>query len=97
MMPFYTYIAACNSNTAIYVGVTGDLSKRMAEHRSGMGSMHTSKYRIRKLVFYEVHDTLDEAIARERRLKRWRRAWKNELINAHNPQWSDLIMDVSFL
>ncbi|MBC7142601.1 MAG: GIY-YIG nuclease family protein [Rhodobacteraceae bacterium] len=96
-MAFYTYIMSCASNTAIYIGVTGDLLKRVAEHRSGFGSEHTSKYRIRKLVYFEVHETLPEAIARERQLKRWRRVWKDELIAKTNPRWSDLTMEVSFL
>ncbi|KQI73743.1 hypothetical protein AN191_02445 [Loktanella sp. 5RATIMAR09] len=96
-MAFYTYIAACQSNTAIYIGVTGDLLKRMSEHKSGSGGTHTAKYRIRKLVYFEVHDTLPEALAREKKLKRWRRAWKDALINEQNPKWSDLMMEVSFL
>ena len=96
-MAFYTYIAACKSNTAIYIGVTGDLLKRMSEHKSGLGGTHTAKYRIRKLVYFEVHETLPEAITRERKLKRWRRDWKDALINGQNPNWSDLIMEVSFL
>ena len=96
-MAFFTYIAACNSNTAIYIGVTGDLAKRIAEHRSGVGSVHTSRYRIGKLVYFESHDTLGDAIARDRKLKRWRRAWKDALIEEVNPNWSDLVMEVSFL
>jgi putative endonuclease len=96
-MAFYTYIMSCASNTAIYIGATGDLSKRIAEHKSGFGSDHTAKYRIRKLVYFEVHETLPEAIARERKLTRWRRGWKNELIENFNPYWSDLTMEVSFL
>ncbi len=96
-MAFFTYIAACNSNTAIYIGVTGDLQKRIAEHRSGHGSSHTSRYRIKKLVYFERHETLPEAIARERKLKRWRRAWKDALIEDNNPNWSDLVMEASFL
>ena len=96
-MAFFTYIAACNSNTAIYIGVTGELKQRMAEHRSGQGAVHTAKYQIRKLVYFEIHETLHEAIARERKLKRWRREWKNSLIKENNPNWSDLIMEASFL
>lgn len=96
-MAFHTYIAACRSNTAIYIGVTGNLQKRMAEHRSGLGSTHTGKYRIHKLVYFETHESLPEAIARERKLKRWRRAWKDALIKHHNPTWSDLVMEASFL
>ena len=94
---FYTYIAACQSNTAIYIGVTGDLLKRMSEHKSGYGGRHTSKYRIRKLVYFEMHETLPEAIAREKKLKRWRRDWKDALIKEQNPNWSDLMLEVSFL
>ena len=94
-MAFYTYIAACNSNTAIYVGVTGNLLRRMSQHHAGAGSVHTSKYRIRKLVWFETHDELAQAVARERRLKRWRRTWKDALIAEHNPSWSDLSMEVS--
>jgi putative endonuclease len=96
-MAFYTYIMACRSNTAIYVGTTGNLRDRAAQHRLGAGSVHTSKYNITKLVYFESHETLDAAIARERRLKRWRRDWKNKLIEHANPSWSDLSMEASFL
>ncbi len=94
---FYTYIMACASNTAIYVGVTGDLMQRVEQHKTGFGSRHTQKYRIRKLIYFEVHETLDAAIARERKLKRWRRSWKEDLITDINPNWSDLSMETSFL
>ena len=96
-MAFYTYILSCASNTAIYIGVTGDLLQRVAQHQTGRGSDHTSKYRIRKLVHFETFETLPEAIARERQLKRWRRAWKDELIGKSNPNWSDMTMEASFL
>ncbi len=96
-MAFYTYIMACASNTAIYVGVTGNLLQCAAQHRLGVGSDHTAKYRIRKLVYFETHETLAEAIARERVLTRWRRAWKNDLIARANPMWHDIAMEVSFL
>lgn len=96
-MAFYTYIMACRSNTAIYIGVTGDLASRAAQHSLGCGSEHTAKYKITKLVYFETHETLPEAIARERKLKRWRRAWKDALIGEANPSWSDLSMEVSFL
>jgi putative endonuclease len=96
-MAFHTYIMSCASNTAIYIGVTGDLALRVQQHRLGHGGVHTAKYRIRKLVYFETHDTLPEAIARERKLKRWPRAWKDELIKNSNPMWSDISMEVSFL
>ena len=95
-MAFHTYILACNSNTAIYTGVTGNLQHRVWQHASGAGGAHTAKYRIRKLVYFETYETLPEAIARERKLKRWRRAWKNALIEQDNPHWSDLTMELSF-
>ncbi|MEM9351230.1 MAG: GIY-YIG nuclease family protein [Pseudomonadota bacterium] len=96
-MAFYTYIVACKARTAIYIGVTGDLHKRMVEQKSGFGSEHTRRYRIRDLVYFEVHEELAQAIARERKLKRWRRAWKDDRIKEYNPRWHDLTMEVSFL
>lgn len=96
-MAFHTYIMSCASNTAIYVGVTGDLQRRVAQHRSGFGSDHTSRYRIRKLVYFETFETLPEAIARERKLKRWRRVWKDQLIAEVNPMWRDLSLETAFL
>ena len=96
-MAFHTYVLSCNSNTAIYIGVTGNLQQRAGQHRSGKGGVHTAKYRIRKLVYFETRDTLGEAIARERKLKRWPRAWKDALIAEVNPGWRDLAMEASFL
>ena len=94
---FYTYILSCQSNTAIYIGVAGDLGARVSQHKLGTGSVHTARYRIRKLVYFEAHETLPEAIERERKLKRWRRPWKEALIEAANPGWRDLTKDASFL
>jgi len=96
-MAFYTYIMACKSNTAIYIGVTSDLQLRAEQHRLGKGGTHTAKYKIRKLVYFEVYETLPEALAREKKLKRWRRNWKNDLIAKQNPMWADLAMEASFL
>jgi putative endonuclease len=96
-MAFHVYILACNSNTAIYIGVASNLAQRCAQHRTGAGSIHTTKYRIKKLVYFETYETLSEACHRERQLKRWRRAWKNELIQQNNPHGSDLATEVSFL
>lgn len=96
-MAFHVYIMACASNTAIYVGATSHLHDRVFQHKSGEGSLHTSKYRIRKLVYFEEHETLATAVQRERRLKRWNRAWKNQLIETHNPNWADLAMETSFI
>ncbi|MDU8945111.1 GIY-YIG nuclease family protein [Ovoidimarina sediminis] len=96
-MAYHVYILSCASNTAIYIGSTQDLPQRLEQHRSGAGGTHTAKYRIRKLVHLETYGTRAEALERERKLKRWRRAWKNDLIAAANPGWRDLSMERSFL
>ncbi|QGX99454.1 GIY-YIG nuclease family protein [Roseovarius faecimaris] len=95
-MAFYTYILTCHSNTATFIGVTGDLSKRVGRHKSGCGSEYTAKHNINKLVYFEAHDTLSQAFARERKLRRWRHALKDVLINDTNPSWSDLNPEASY-
>jgi len=87
---YYVYILASRPHGAIYIGVTNDLSHRVLEHRAGRGSQHTSKYKIFKLVYYEHFDNIDEAITREKRLKKWNRAWKDRIIEEQNPHWDDL-------
>ncbi|WP_375203982.1 GIY-YIG nuclease family protein [Hyphococcus sp.] len=87
---YYVYIMTNKRNTVLYVGVTGDLGERVTAHISGAGSDFTSKYKISKLVYYEAFAQIEEAIAREKRLKRWRRSWKNELIERSNPNWDEL-------
>ncbi|MDE2746311.1 MAG: GIY-YIG nuclease family protein [Chloroflexota bacterium] len=95
----YVYILAGNKpqdgHPPIYVGSTTDLVQRVALHRDGQGSRHTARYRIRRLVWYEVHDSIDSAQARERRIKRWERAWKDELIEEFNPEWRDLYRELA--
>ena len=78
----------------LYVGVTADLAARVARHRAGEGSAFCRRYRLTRLVLAEPHDTIDDAIRREKLLKTWRRAWKIELIEAANPTWRDLWDDV---
>ena len=96
-MAYRVYILSCASNTAIYIGSTGNLLERMEQHRSGKGSAHTAKYRIRKLVHLETYPTIQDARKREQLVKRWPRPWKNELIAKDNPDWRDLIGDVILL
>jgi len=72
------------------VGVTSDLTRRVWQHQSGQVEGFTQDYGVRTLVFAEFHETMEDAILREKRLKKWRRAWKLELIEQHNPQWHDL-------
>ena len=87
---YYVYILTTKRNTAVYVGVTNDLNRRVEEHRLGGVSGFTRRYNVHKLVHFEVYGTVKEAIQREKRLKNWRREWKNELINERNPTWQDI-------
>ncbi len=87
---FYVYIMASREGGALYVGVTSNLIKRCYEHREGLVHGHTSKYNIKRLVHFEVHENAELAILREKRLKKWTRAMKNDLINQGNPRWEDL-------
>ncbi|QIK39296.1 GIY-YIG nuclease family protein [Pontivivens nitratireducens] len=89
-MEYTVYILANRSNRAIYVGLTRDLSRRIEQHKSGRGSRHTARYGITRLVWHMQFDDLHEARLHERRLKRWRRAWKDDLISRANPRWVDL-------
>lgn len=89
-MPFFVYILASRPNGAIYIGSTNDLRKRVEQHRAGGVSSHTRTYDIFTLVWFEVHETLDGALLREKRLKRWARTWKDTLIEAVNPDWNDM-------
>ena len=84
------YILASRPHGALYVGMTNDLPRRMAQHRAGTGSTHAARYNIRQLVWCMEHADFREASAHERRLKRWHRRWKIELIEQANPDWRDL-------
>ena len=87
---YYTYIMSSNNNSTLYIGVTNDLERRVAEHKSGSGSVFTRKYHCHKLVYFETFSDIEKAIAREKQLKGWSRKRKNELINRRNPEWKDL-------
>ncbi len=94
---YYVYILASRPKGAIYIGVTSNLAKRIWEHRKGIFSGHSKKYDIHRLVYFEIFDQIEDAIAREKRLKKWRRSWKDELIEKANPDWKDLIDDINIL
>ena len=89
-MPHFVYIMASRKYGTLYVGVTNDLAKRVYQHRNGLAEGFTKRYGIKTLVFFEAHSTKSLAIEQERRIKRWRRDWKIELIEANNPYWEDL-------
>ena len=88
------YILASQRNGTLYVGVTSDLARRVFEHRSNAVAGFIRTYRVYRLVFAEFHDSMADAITREKRIKKWRRAWKLELIERENPQWRDLADDL---
>ena len=84
------YILANKRNGTLYIGVTSDLIKRVWEHRNEMVKGFTRRYSIHKLVWYELHETMESAIQREKRLKEWKRRWKLDLIEKNNSNWKDL-------
>ncbi|SHG09709.1 putative endonuclease [Desulfacinum infernum DSM 9756] len=87
---FYVYILASRKNGTLYVGVTSDLKKRVWEHKSGLVEGFTKKYGVKDLVYFEVHESAEAAITKEKRIKKWRRKWKIALIEKENPYWQDL-------
>jgi putative endonuclease len=86
---YFVYVLASGRNGTLYVGVTIDLVRRVQEHREGLVPGFTRKYGLKLLVYWELHHDINEAILREKRVKRWQRKWKLELIEAGNPQWRD--------
>ena len=87
---YYTYIMSSISNRVLYIGVTDNLERRVNEHKSGHGSIFTSKYNCHKLVYYELFSDINQAIEREKQLKGWKREKKEELIDTINKQREDL-------
>lgn len=87
---YYVYILASKANAMIYIGVTNSLSRRLREHKNGEIGGFTKTYGIHKLVFFEEFSDVNDAIACEKRLKRWTRAKKNALVESKNPNWVDL-------
>jgi putative endonuclease len=87
---YHVYILASGRNGTLYTGVTGDLAQRCWQHRNGQGGDFTGRYGVHRLVHAEAFADVNAAIAREKAIKKWRRAWKLELIERDNPQWLDL-------
>ena len=86
----FVYIMTNRPAGVLYIGVTADLLRRIHQHRSGQGSSFCRRYGLDRLVLVEEYPTIEEAIVREKRLKKWERAWKIALIEAANPDWQDL-------
>ncbi len=92
---YFVYILASRRNGTLYAGVTNDLIGRVNEHREGLVPGFTKRYGVKLLVYFEEHGDIDEAIKREKRIKRWRRKWKLALIESQNPQWRDLWIELT--
>ncbi len=88
------YILASRKNGTLYTGVTSNLVQRIWQHKNDQVDGFTKTYGVHTLVWYEQHETLESAIAREKAIKEWKRAWKLELIESGNPQWRDLYDDI---
>lgn len=89
------YILASKRNGTIYVGVTNDVARRAWQHRSGAIDGFTKRYKTHRLVYAEFHETMPDAIVREKKIKKWRRAWKIKLIESGIPEWRDLYEDMT--
>ena len=87
---YYVYILSNYTNTTLYIGVTGNINRRMYEHKNGLIDGFTKKYHVTKLVYAEECNNVDDAIMREKQLKKWRREKKEQLINSVNPEWKEL-------
>jgi putative endonuclease len=94
---YYVYILASKRNGTLYIGITSDLIKRVWEHKNKLVEGFTQKYNVDKLVYYEQYQDAENAIRREKRLKKYNRKWKLDLVEKFNPNWKDLYYDISGL
>ena len=94
-MQYFTYIMASERNGTLYVGMTNDLVRRTWEHREHLVDGFTKAHGVTLLVWFEIHATAEEAIKREKALKRYKRGWKRKLIEDSNPDWKDLYPDIA--
>jgi putative endonuclease len=90
MNQYYVYIMASKQNGTLYIGVTNNLTRSVYEHKNDLLEGFTKRYSVHLLVFYEVYNDIFSAIEREKKLKKWNRSWKIELIEKQNPEWFDL-------
>lgn len=94
MSQCYVYITTNKNNTVLYTGVTFDLIKRTYEHKNKFVEGFTKKYNVDKLIYFEIFEDIINAVTREKQIKKWKRAWKEDLINKNNPDWKDLYNDL---
>ena len=91
------YILASNQHGTLYIGVTAHLEVRVSVHKQDLIEGFTNRYGVHRLVYFEMHQTMDDAIRREKQLKKWKRAWKFRLIEQMNPEWQDLMDETGVL
>ena len=90
MKQYYVYILASQKKGTLYIGMTNDLIRRIYEHKNDLVPGFTNAYHVHRLVYYEVHGEIYQAITREKQIKKWKRQWKINLIEKANPEWKDL-------
>lgn len=88
------YIMTSERNGTLYIGSTSDLVKRVWQHKNEYFEWFSKEYNTKILVYFEIHDTMENAIMRERQMKEWQRNWKKDLIEKNNPEWKDLYDDI---
>ncbi len=89
-MPYYVYILASRRYGTLYIGITNDFRTRLEQHRLGLGSAFVRQYGVHRLVYVETYEWAEDAIRREKQLKKWNRDWKIQLIEKDNLEWRDL-------
>lgn len=94
MKYYFVYILTNKIHTVLYIGVTRNLKKRTCQHKQKIVEGFTQQYKVDQLLYYEVYEDINEAIKREKRLKKWNRKWKERLINEKNPGWIDLYYEL---
>ena len=95
MGQYFVYMLASKRNGTLYIGVTNNLLKRVHQHKNDVTEGFTRKYNVHSLVYYEVFNRIQDAITREKQIKKWKRQWKMELIEKSNPNWEDLFESLS--
>lgn len=93
---FFIYILASKRRGTLYIGVTSNLIKRVYEHKNGLVDGFTKKFRVHRLVYYEIAADPETALLREKQMKKWNRVWKLKLIEEQNPEWADLYDTLTF-
>ena len=91
---YYVYMMTNSNNKVLYIGVTNNLKRRVYQHKNGEIDGFTKKYNVHKLVYFEHFTNIEHAIKREKQLKKWKRQWKNELVESKNPKWADLYNEI---